>query len=309
MSEPVVTPADYQAMAAALGAAIRAGEPVDQLAEQLHAAYLALLEAGTFGATTPIAGLPYPAPTDPVAAGADNFQALATTLDTLVNNTIATPASAGFAGAYPMGVSIAATASTDAGWPTPVNGVVVTIRHPTGAVQWWYRLNTSSPEVWVRTLLSTSASAWQQVVGSGLGDYVILNATSSVTVPTGTWTLVGCTTLESSYGSTVTQSGGAAAVTPKGLYDIDASVAWSGGGNNTAGPPIIGVGATTLGSADTWTRSQLPPPGNGALYQSARWMRAQAAGTNIAIWVLQASGANQTVTNRRLAVRRVGNIT
>jgi hypothetical protein len=51
------------------------GNPVD-LADELHARYLALPRAGA----TP-AGLPYPSPTDPIAQGADAIRALAEAID------------------------------------------------------------------------------------------------------------------------------------------------------------------------------------------------------------------------------------
>jgi hypothetical protein len=82
MSAPPPTAAEYLGVLAQLLAAQPADQP--DLTEQLHAAYLAGLAAGLFGATTPANGLPYPAPTDPVAAGADNIRALAETVDALV---------------------------------------------------------------------------------------------------------------------------------------------------------------------------------------------------------------------------------
>lgn len=64
-----------------LGDLLRSGAAADpELAEAVHAAYLEELGVGTFGAVT-AGGLPYPVPTDPVAAGADAIRALAEAVD------------------------------------------------------------------------------------------------------------------------------------------------------------------------------------------------------------------------------------
>lgn len=56
--------------------------PSRELADEVHARYLALPRGGT----TP-SGLPYPSPTDPVAAGADAIRALAESTDPFVGDT------------------------------------------------------------------------------------------------------------------------------------------------------------------------------------------------------------------------------
>lgn len=53
-----------------------AADELDELTAELHALYLTGRDAGVFAANT-AGGLPYPLPTDPVAAGADAIRALA----------------------------------------------------------------------------------------------------------------------------------------------------------------------------------------------------------------------------------------
>jgi hypothetical protein len=76
---------EYADVLTRLSGALSAREDTDALREELFAAYLAGRAASLFGGTTP-AGLPWPAPTDPVAAGADAIRALAEAVDPTVRN-------------------------------------------------------------------------------------------------------------------------------------------------------------------------------------------------------------------------------
>jgi hypothetical protein len=77
-----MTAPDYLALFAEL-AALPPGDPAaPALIDRLHAAYLVTPRGGTTGG-----GLPYPSPTDPVAAGADAIRALAEAVDPYVADT------------------------------------------------------------------------------------------------------------------------------------------------------------------------------------------------------------------------------
>ena len=204
---------------AALSAAASVGEPLDELEEQLFAAYLAGRAAGTFGGNTATA-LPWPAPTDPVAAGADAIRALAEAIDPRLG-----------------------------------------------------------------------------------GGYRSQTDTSTATIPTATWTRVGCTVAESSAGTDIAANGGGVTCVLAGWYRVDAYVNWQGG-LGTAVPTVAFAQLADTGPG-TYARSQGGSPGAVALIQTGSWVKKMTAGETVAIFVLQSSGSNQTITNRRLAVTRV----
>jgi hypothetical protein len=177
---------------------------------------------GRAGGTTPVAGLPYPGPDDPVYQGAAAIQALATAVDPLVNSR---------------------------GWRSQSD-------------------------------------------------------TSSVTIPTAVWTKVHTNTQDDAGGSGLLYNNGGMTISIGGLYTVEGQVNWNAAG--AGGTRIVGValqaGSGPLGSDP---KQGAGGPVSVSMIQSVAATKRYAAGTVIHLWVYQSSGANLTILDRRLTVRRV----
>jgi hypothetical protein len=135
------------------------------------------------------------------------------------------------------------------------------------------------------------------------GGYRSQTDSSTATIGSGVWVRVGVTVAEWSSGTDVTANGGGMTCAVAGWYRVDAFVAWAGGLGT--GSPILGFGQLADSAAAVNYRTQAPPVGAGALTQAGSWVKRMSAGETVALWVLQSSGSNATITTRRLAVHRV----
>lgn len=135
------------------------------------------------------------------------------------------------------------------------------------------------------------------------GGYRTQTDTSTATIPTATWTRIGTTVAETSAGTDVAANGGGMTCTVAGLYRVDALVTWAGGLGTAV--PTIAFGQLTDSGPGTYMRSQGGSPGAFALIMTGSWIKRMSAGETVAIFVLQSSGSNATITNRRLGVHRV----
>lgn len=135
------------------------------------------------------------------------------------------------------------------------------------------------------------------------GGYRSQTDTSTATIPTAAWTRVGTTVAESALGTDVAANGGGMTCVVAGWYRVDAYINWQAG-LGTALPTIAFAQLADSGPG-TYNRSQVGSPGSFALIQTGSWVKRMSAGETVSIWVLQSSGSNQTITNRRLAVHRV----
>jgi hypothetical protein len=251
------------------------------------------------------ANLPYPTGTDKVRFGASAIQNLAQTLDPMVLVTLPAPlASASLVDAYPIGLSTfvmsGAQATADGGWPRGQAGVVFTDKPTTDrAMQFWSLNSATVPEVWFRQITTTANTPWALLGGNV---YRIHNGTSTVALASGTWSTVNFPTMEANAGDIVPSGNGLVVTTP-GLYRADIMINWTTAIPNT-GVVTVGVAPLAASQAGLFYRTS-GPGGNAGFVQSGSFLVPMVQNDTLAVWVLQQSGASQSIGNRRFSLHRV----
>ena len=169
--------------------------------------------------------------------------------------------------------------------------------------------------------MPTNANGWPYPVGTDKvidGDNAIkaladalpgrggveVTATDSVTVPNAAWSGVSVGTAGASYGAGWRTDATSPIIDVPGWWQVDLSVTWAAGGigRRGLGWGAAGVAPTAFAQqivsvSGTGTVSQVTQKWSGAFYF--------AAASRCQLWVYHDSGATISVTNRRIAIRRV----
>jgi hypothetical protein len=218
-------------------------------------------------AYTPSAGLPYWQNGDVPDIGAAT-SALASKLDSLIS------------------VPFATTSQRD-----------ITITAPTAGMECY--VTGVGPQVY-------NGSAWVPIL-SGVAQYKDGSDSNSVTVPSGTWTFLTCSTLGVTSGSNITIDTNGIIV-PVGLFSVDAGIVWTTSGAAST-RRILGLSLAGVGTSPTnyFYQHTIGSPGNGQqVYQQATFGAVNATTSNrLGLWAYQDSGASLTVANRHTFVRQL----
>lgn len=182
----------------------------------------------------------------------------------------------------------ASTAVRDAAFPVPSPGLMCTI----GDSIWF--CNSSS--AWVEHPVTVPA-------------YFEATGSTPVITSTAVWIFLGTPTLGMQSGAGWSMDNFSGNINPMpaaSMWDIEAKVTW---GANASGRRLIAVtgSAFTVPGANVDQTNTMPSAsGTGSLYQQARfYFPSPAAGQRVALWALQDSGNQITITNRRILARRV----
>jgi hypothetical protein len=151
-----------------------------------------------------------------------------------------------------------------------------------------------------------NGSAWVPIL-SGVAQYKDGSDSSSVTVPSGTWTFLTCSTAGATSGSNITiDSNGI--IVPVGLFSVDAGIVWTTSGT-VSSRRILGLSLGGVGVSPTnyFYQHTIGSLGNGQqVYQQATFGSVNATTSNrLGLWAYQDSGASLTVANRHTFVRQL----